>query len=275
MALHHVAQRAGVVVVGGARADALLLGDGDLDVVDEARAPDGLEDGVGEAQDHQIFDGLLAEIMVDAKDLAFVEMAGQLAVDLDRAGEVAADRLFDDDAGEALVGIGRIDHAARAQSGRALVDEGRRNGEIEDVIAGAADFFIELLEALAQLGVVGRVGEGAGDEMEQRCEPGPGGFVELLARELFDAGAGELAIGVVVDMFHREADDREFLGEFRIDHQIVERGKELAVAEVAGSAENHEDAGNIGRLRMHRGEDVRWRQRAIDSADRTSLLVNL
>ena len=29
---------------------------------------------VGEAQDHQVFDGLLAQIMVDAEDLALVEM---------------------------------------------------------------------------------------------------------------------------------------------------------------------------------------------------------
>ena len=38
MVLHHVAQRAGGVVVAAARADAERLGDGDLDVVDDGRS---------------------------------------------------------------------------------------------------------------------------------------------------------------------------------------------------------------------------------------------
>ena len=50
MALHHVAQRARVIVVGGARADALGLGDCYLHVIDESRRPDRLENRVGEAQ---------------------------------------------------------------------------------------------------------------------------------------------------------------------------------------------------------------------------------
>src|ERR1700687_1497646 len=100
MALHHVAQRARVIVVRGAGADALGLGDGNLHVIDEARSPDRLEDRVGESEHHQILDGLLAKIMIDSKNLTLVEMPRELAVDLRRAREIVADWFFDYDAGK-------------------------------------------------------------------------------------------------------------------------------------------------------------------------------
>ena len=69
-------------------------------MVDEVLLQMRLENRVGEAQRHQILDGLFAKVMVDAENLAFVEMRGEIAVDRNRAGEVASDRLLDDDTGE-------------------------------------------------------------------------------------------------------------------------------------------------------------------------------
>ena len=97
--LHHVAQRAGVVVVVAAAADADGLGDGDLDVVDPARVPQRLEEGVGEAGDEEVLDALLAEVVVDPEDLRLVEDPADGVVDGAGGGEVVADRLLDDDAG--------------------------------------------------------------------------------------------------------------------------------------------------------------------------------
>jgi hypothetical protein len=48
--LEDVANRAGLLVEGGATLDADRLGDGDLDVIDELAVPDRLEDPVREAQ---------------------------------------------------------------------------------------------------------------------------------------------------------------------------------------------------------------------------------
>ena len=95
--LHHVAQRAGLLVVAAAAFDADRLGHRDLHVVDVAAVPDRLEDAVGEAEDHQVLDGLLAEVVIDAVDLRLVEGRGQLLVQRARRGEVAAERLLDDD----------------------------------------------------------------------------------------------------------------------------------------------------------------------------------
>ena len=111
MVLHHVAQGADAFVVAGPRrqhfaglgvvlGQALFLGHGDLHVVDVLAVPERLEDAVGEAQHQQVLHRLLAEIMVDAIGLIFGERLGDGGDDLAGAVEIAADRLFDDDARE-------------------------------------------------------------------------------------------------------------------------------------------------------------------------------
>ena len=63
-------KRAGRVVELAAPLDADRLGHGDLHVVDVIAVPQRLEDAVGEPEHHDVLDRLLAEIMVDAIDLA-------------------------------------------------------------------------------------------------------------------------------------------------------------------------------------------------------------
>ena len=60
MVAHHVAQRAGLLVVRAARLDAERLGRRDLHVVDVALIPHWFEEPVGEAEDQQVLDRLLA-----------------------------------------------------------------------------------------------------------------------------------------------------------------------------------------------------------------------
>ena len=79
MVLHHVAQRAGLVVELRAPLDAELLGDRDLHVLDAAAAPQRLEQRVAEAQRQQVLHRLLAEIVIDAKDLLLGEDARRRA----------------------------------------------------------------------------------------------------------------------------------------------------------------------------------------------------
>ena len=70
MVLHHVAQGAGILVVSRARFDAERFARRDLHIVDIAAVPQRFEDGVGEAQDHDVLRGLLAEVVVDAESVA-------------------------------------------------------------------------------------------------------------------------------------------------------------------------------------------------------------
>ena len=73
MVRHHVAQGAGGVVEAAAMADAELLVDRDLDMVDVVAIPDRLEHAVGEAQHQDVLHRLLAEVMIDPVDLMFVD----------------------------------------------------------------------------------------------------------------------------------------------------------------------------------------------------------
>src|SRR4029077_15263222 len=168
MTLHHVAQRAGVIVVRGAGSDTFGLSDGNLHMIDEARSPDRLEDRVGESEHHQILDGLLAEGMIDSENLTLVEMPRELAVDLRRAREVVADWFFHHDAGEGPSGLMRMYQSGLGQTFRAGVDKRGRNREIENAISLGAILLVELLEPFAQIDIVGIFGESAVLEMEQR-----------------------------------------------------------------------------------------------------------
>jgi hypothetical protein len=95
MVLHHVAQRAGLVVEVAPRAHADGLGQGDLDVGDALAPPQRLEQGVGKAQGHQVLHRGLAQVVVDAEGLALAEDRAHHAVDLPGAGQVVAQGLFE------------------------------------------------------------------------------------------------------------------------------------------------------------------------------------
>ena len=76
-------------------ADAELLVDGDLHMIDVIAIPDRLEHAVGEAQHQDVLDRFLAEIMIDPIDLVFVNDFQQFGIQGLGGGEVGAERLFD------------------------------------------------------------------------------------------------------------------------------------------------------------------------------------
>jgi len=90
--LDHVAQDAGFLVVAAPSLDAQLLAGGDLDVIDEAPVPDGLEDGVREPEHQEVLDRLFSQVVVDAEDLALVAGLQHQPVQGARAGQVAPER---------------------------------------------------------------------------------------------------------------------------------------------------------------------------------------
>ena len=97
MVRHHVAQRPGGVVIAAAAAHAERLRDRYLDMLDMVPVPDRLEQSVGEAKNQNVLYRLLAQIMVDAKNLVFAKDTEKLAVERLRRGEIGAERLLDDD----------------------------------------------------------------------------------------------------------------------------------------------------------------------------------
>ena len=80
MILHHVAERACLVVVFAAMLDAHGFGDGDSHIVHIASVPDRLKEGIGEAKGQNVLHRFLAEIVVDAKNLGLVKAGGENSV---------------------------------------------------------------------------------------------------------------------------------------------------------------------------------------------------
>ena len=97
MVLDDVSRGADAVVVAGTSRHADVLGMRDLHMVDVVVVPDRLVHGIGETQRQDVLHGLLAQIMVDAEHARRVEHFGDHAIELLGAGQVVAERLFDDD----------------------------------------------------------------------------------------------------------------------------------------------------------------------------------
>ena len=98
MVLNDVAGRADAVVVARTRADADVLGHRDLHGIDVVCFPQGFEHGIREAHRHDVLDGFLAQVVVDAEDVLLVEDLRDDVGELLRGAKVVAERLLDDDA---------------------------------------------------------------------------------------------------------------------------------------------------------------------------------
>jgi hypothetical protein len=230
--LHHVAQRARRVVVAGPALHTERFRDGDLHVVDVRRVPQGLEEGVGEAQCEEVLHRLLAEIVVDAEDLVLLEDGPDCLVDGAGGGEVAADRLFHHHpalGGHQVVGRQVLRHRA---------EQGRCRGEVEDAdpvgLAVALEDARQLLPAGAAARIQRHVVEAAQETLEDlRADL-------LVGGKAADGGLDLLDIGPAADLLSREADDPAFGRDLVVAVAVVEAGQELAHGEVAGAAEDDE-----------------------------------
>ena len=230
MVLHHVAQRAGIVVVTPAPFESDGFRDGDLHVVDGRCVPQRLEQRVREPQREQVLHRLFSEVVIDAEDAVFVEDTAHGLVDLDARRIVLADGLLEHDAAE-LAGETR---GGKAQAGRP-VELRRRRHEIENAVV-ARERLLQRLGALraAVTGLERRVSD-ARQQVGQRV------FLEVfgghvLAQRAFD----DLAEFVVGHRMARGADKGERRRHELFAAQVVQRRPHHALGEIAGRAEQHE-----------------------------------
>ena len=134
--LHHVPHGSDFIVEGASGPDPFLFGYGDLNIVDQVTVPNRLPNGVGEAKVEEILNGFFAEVVVDTKEVGFVEAGLEIGDELAGGGEVVTERFFDDDP--------TFEALADESSGGELLDDGGKivgsGGEIEDVLGQAAGF---------------------------------------------------------------------------------------------------------------------------------------
>ncbi len=147
--LDDVADGARLLVEPAPGADAEALGHGDLEAGHIAAVPQRLEQRVGEAEHQQVLDRFLAEVVVDPEDLLLGEVLVEDVVELLRRRQVTAEGLLDDDPGAA-------GHARVGQARRDVVEQARRDGQVEHRVLGAFQALGQALEGLRVLVVAAR-----------------------------------------------------------------------------------------------------------------------
>ncbi len=216
-----------------------VLGHGDLHVVDVLARPEGLEDGVAEAEDEEVLDRLFPEVVIDPVDLALVEEREQLAVERPRRREVGAEGLLHDHplVGRVLRVRGRDDEPALLQPADDLGDLVGPDREVKEPVTAGPALLVDALELLLELGERGRIVVIALHVGDALGELVPGRVVErLAARVLGNVGlhlAGEVGLGAA-----RDPDEREALGQEPAQRQVVDRGDQLAPGQIPRGPED-------------------------------------
>ena len=138
---HHIAQRAGRIVVAAALFHAHGFAHGNLHMIDVAPVPDRFENPIGKAKGQNVLHRFFAQVVVDAVNLLFVHFLEQLLVQRPGRIQVAAERLFDDHPAPLMVFF-----LHQAGGGQLLHDgakEIRRGGEIVEIIPVSGVVFID------------------------------------------------------------------------------------------------------------------------------------
>ncbi len=256
--LHHVARRAGVVVITAAALDAHLLGHRDLHVVDVEPVPERLINGIGKAEINQILHRLLAEIMVDAEDILFRKSALERAVEFFRALEIGPERLLDDEP-PALAVLGLAGQSRGGEVLGCFAEIIGSSGEIEEVIFADRRAFRQGLELFREpfvgLGIV----EFALEVIDVGRELFPHFLIDRL-------GVGEL-LKRVAEVFPEflvalrpagEPDDGEVVRQQPVFGQVIKGRDDFAMGEVARGAED--DRRRRLNFRLRAGDHRRTRR---------------
>ena len=227
-----VAKRADRVVEVAPVLDAEVLGHRDLDKGDVVPVPDRLEHGVREAEQEDLVEPHLPEVVVDPVQLRLVDGLVQLVGELAGRRKVVAEGLLDDDT--------PIFRSARAgEAGDDPAEQERRDLEVEDRARRLADGRFDA--PVRRL-----VPEVALDVREALREPLEHRLVERLpgADDRVPRALDQLVDGPVVD---GDADDRAV--EEAAALEPVQRTEGHHLREVAGDAEDDEHirpAGSVG-----------------------------
>ena len=169
--------------------------------------------------------------MIDAEYLFFGECAADCVVDLGRASEVLADRLFNHDARAIAV------QAIRAQAVADADKKRRACRQIEHVHLAAMR--LEIRREFFPAGIGRRIESGVGDQRKEfiQCRR-----IDVLHRALHRI-AYRCSVVVARVARARYADDAARRRHLAIDIAAIQRRQQLAHRQIAGATEDHEIEG--------------------------------
>ena len=235
--LDDVAGRADPVVVSRAASEADVLGHRYLHVVDVIAVPHGFEQLVGEAQRHDVLDGFLAQVVVDAEHRLLGEHRGDDVIELACTLEVVAERFLDDDTAPRIMpGLGDAGAVELPAHHREIV---RRNRQVERDVPGGLAGRTELVEGLGEAVEALVAVERAGHEPQPLGEALPHVLAELGARAFLRALLGEFREFLVIPFPAPETDERESRRQQTSVGEVVDRRNELLARQVPGDSEDY------------------------------------
>ena len=161
MVLDDVAQAAGRLVKAAALFNAEVLRHRDLHAGDILAVPDRLEKRIGEAEIQDVHDRFFAQVMVDPKDRRFRKDTTRDRLERDGRGQVATERLFDNDAG-----VAREPRCAQAANHRPEQVGG--NGQVVRRVLRGCQRLLEQLEGLRIPVVAAHVAQQRQHALERR-----------------------------------------------------------------------------------------------------------
>ena len=159
------------------------------------------------------------------------------AVEVARPGEVRAEGFFDDRARPAAFRAGLVE-AALLEPGDDRLELLRPRRKVEHPPAAEVVFPVEFLDARGERVIAGVVVEGAAVIVEVLRKMVPEFLLDGLTRKLLGRLLHFLAEHVVALVAPGEADDGHVRGQIAVGGEIVERGHELAMGQIAGRAED-------------------------------------
>ena len=172
------------------------------------RVPDRLEQLVGEPQRHQILDGLLAQIVVDAEDVVRSEHAVDQLVEFASAFQIVPEGLLDHDAPPAaaarVAGHSRAVHLFEHDG-----EHGRRDRQVERRVALDPMRVAQVVESLSQRVERLIVVERPWHELEVLVQPAPDVIVPLGASVRLCRFLGQRREITVTPVPPSEAEQRE------------------------------------------------------------------
>ena len=186
---HHVAIGAGGLVEGRATSEPERLRHIDLYVIDEVAVPDRLEKAIGETERQDVLRRLLAQKMIDAENLFFLEYLVQLGIERDRALQIRAEGLFHDDARP-------LDQSRISQQPDCRQRGIGRHAQVVQTTALSAERLLRLFNR----GLKCRGAGAQGNVVQTFGEVRPGGIGEFAAGEIIQCLARQFAepLGVEV-----------------------------------------------------------------------------
>src|SRR5438445_2421840 len=146
---NHVAQGSGSVEVAATPLHAYGFGVSDLHVVNVTSVPDRLKDGIVETEDHDVLYGFLAQIVIVAIDLVFLQPTLDLAVLALRRFQVVSKWLFNHHPAPAALVLDR--QTSLPQLLDNLAKEPGSGRHVKEIVAFAVVLEIQLAEALLEL----------------------------------------------------------------------------------------------------------------------------